>query len=296
MNIEIIKSKIKQTGVYFSILYKTDGQPYTYFSRVSKDNGGLREFNKQIKTVESMNPEGIKLELYSFASKRMRMNPDEIIIYLPETKQQEHKTETNEFSGFGALGGVENYIQNVISARTAERTLEQLERDNSKLSGLSESQSDIISRLKDENSDLKILLREKDFALNMSNIEKNAEIDRIKTQNTSLQNYLPAIGTIAAKVMGLNGEELRGLLGLPEDNLRNQINEQETNVPEQKFEFKKEESYTDTATTQIKEINDLLNVLKQNNMQAMVNDIYGIFSYISKSVENLNMIKELIKE
>ncbi len=295
MNIETIKSKVKRNGVYFQIIYKIDGEKYTY-SNISEKNAGLKVFNAQMKDVENMSPDVIVVELFSFANTKMRLKPDETIVY----KDSERKSQKQEFRGFGELGqfgGIENYINTAVTAKAAVKTTENLEKENTKLTSKVENQEQLIDKLRAENWTLFQQTKMLEFSLLNEQKDKQSEINRIKSQNNNLQNYLPAIGTIAARLMGLNGEQMRGLFGITEEDFQPQIPENtnqsavENTEAENKFEFKESEN---KEHSQVKEIKKLLDELSKAEQMDILNKIYSVFSYISKSRTNLDTLVSLI--
>ncbi len=320
MNEDIIKSKIKRKGVYFQINYKIEGEKFTY-SKVNEKNVGLKAFNSQIKEVESLTTDSIEVELYSFAIKKIKTAPDEVLIW----KNSEKKKQKHEFRGFGdlgALGGIENYIHTAVTANTAVDRVEFLKDENEKLAQKVSAQEKTIEALKQDKEKTIETLKQENWlyfkeieniksSLISAEKEKDNEIQRIKNQNSSLQNYLPAIGTIAARIMGLNGEQMRGLLGIPDDDTEQIASAPSNNENAPKFSFKKDEAPSvisndeiitkilslaeqKTAEIMITEITDMLSNLLKANESKYIKQLYKIFAFSTSNDDNLNLVADLI--
>jgi len=321
MNEDIIKSKIKRKGVFFQINYKIEGEKFTY-SKVNEKNVGLKAFNSQIKEVESLTTDSIEVELYSFAIKKIKTAPDEVLIW----KNSEKKKQKHEFRGFGdlgALGGIENFINTAVTARSATERVDSLRDENDKLARKVNSYENTIENIKQDREKSVETLKQENWLLfkevetlkgNIVSLEKEklSEIERLKNQNSSLQNYLPAIGTIAARIMGLNGEQMRGLLGIPDDDDTEQIaSAPSNNENAPKFSFKKDEaphvpsnneilskilatSEEKTAEIMIAEVTKMFSDLLNANQSKYIKQIYKIFAFSTSNDDNLNLVTDLI--
>jgi len=320
MKLEIVKTKVKIAGTYFQIIYQIDGEKFIHI-KVSDKNCGIKLFNNQMRDVEQMSPDAISVELYSFGTTKMRTKPDEVIV-LKDNSKRSQKQEFRGFGDLGALGGIENFINTAVTARSATERVDSLRDENDKLARKVNSYENTIENIKQDREKSVETLKQENWLLfkevetlkgNIVSLEKEklSEIERLKNQNSSLQNYLPAIGTIAARIMGLNGEQMRGLLGIPDDDTEQIASAPSNNENAPKFSFKKDEaphvpsnneilskilatSEEKTAEIMIAEVTKMFSDLLNANQSKYIKQIYKIFAFSTSNDDNLNLVTDLI--
>jgi len=292
--LERIKDVLNEKKEYlFRISYATQN---TFKEVVFEPKGTtIKRFNEVIEKVQKYNPSYIYVQLFAPTPKG---NPSKNAI--DEAKIYMQSQNNTGLGGIELYGGLNGYIEQktTLSVLQAERQ------------GMVEKNKELQEELtftKRENKENQIAIKQledkirdlKNEILDMDRKSK-IEVEEINRKNGSLDKILTIGGTVLANKLGLDSEQLAGILGI-EMPKQQQVTDKIEMIEKSKVSVSFDDENLSEQKKHAKNIAEQLNetLLKiidandDDNAIDVISKIAKIYNYCVKSVDNLNTVYQL---
>lgn len=316
---QFIDSYIKgKKDVYFLI---TTGsfydQKFNFVHPKGLEYTGEKKFLEQLEVVLDENPYQMGVSLFEKANKNIKKEPFlHKIFVLHKEKPKDAANNNNSLNGIGieGFGGIEGILDTKLSSKYLTGENERLKKQNDtlvidnkklneKVSILKEKVSDFKEEVKTKDWEFKVLHEDHKRIIDNLNKEHQRELDGIEQKGARFEKLLTVGGLVAAKAAGLNEGDLKGILGIEDDNA---IEETNTNTnsnanSSSNVNFEEVKEYSGKKA-EAKELIDIINqtlidILDKNNDEnafKLIASFYNIFGHANSSIENLTQHNDLV--